>query len=70
MLRSPAKAPLVFPTHALALAVAAEWEWQEQRNLRPFTMPIMARCAALHCAAATRRNGFATCVHLTSSLSS
>ena len=42
-LRSPAKAPLVFPTHALALAVAAEWEWQDATNIRPFTMPLMAR---------------------------
>ena len=42
-LRTPARNPLSLPSLPLALAVAAEWEWQEQRNLRPFTMPIMVR---------------------------
>ena len=42
-LRTPARNPLALPSLPLALAVAAEWEWQEQRNLRPFTMPIMVR---------------------------
>lgn len=49
-LRTPARNPLSLPSLPLALAVAAEWEWQEQRNLRPFTMPIMVRRkAARHC---------------------
>ena len=34
--------PLCVPTKALALAVAAEWEWQSGRSIRPFTMPLMA----------------------------
>jgi ATP12 chaperone protein len=42
-LRTPAKAQLLLPTHALALAVAAEWEWQDAKNIRPFTMPLMVR---------------------------
>ena len=45
-LRTPARNPLALPSLPMALAVAAEWEWQEQRNLRPFTMPIMVRCTA------------------------
>ena len=53
-LRTPARNPLALPSLPLALAVAAEWEWQEQRNLRPFTMPIMVRCAA---APARRESG-------------
>ena len=52
-LRSPAKAPLVFPTHALALAVAAEWEWQDATNIRPFTMPLMARFEEPMCVVST-----------------
>jgi chaperone required for assembly of F1-ATPase len=28
LLRSPARHPLVVPSRALALAIAAEWEWQ------------------------------------------
>jgi len=33
------------PTKSLALAVAAEWEWQSGRSIRPFTMPLMALVA-------------------------
>ncbi len=44
-LRTPARGALLLPSLPLALAVAAEWEWQEARTLRPFTMPIMALCA-------------------------
>ena len=46
-LRTPARNALSLPSLPLALAVAAEWEWQEQRNLRPFTMPIMVRSLSL-----------------------
>lgn len=28
VLRTPNNSPLIVPTHALALAIAAEWEWQ------------------------------------------
>ena len=38
---SPARRPLLLPTRALALGIAAEWEWQEARAIRPFTMPLM-----------------------------
>ena len=44
-LRTPARAELLLPSHELALAVAAEWEWQDSRNIRPFTMPLMALSA-------------------------
>lgn len=27
-LKTPARQPLVVPTYSLALAIAAEWEWQ------------------------------------------
>jgi chaperone required for assembly of F1-ATPase len=40
-LRSPAKRPLILSTKELALAIAAEWEWQDATNIRPFTMPLM-----------------------------
>lgn len=42
MVRTPARAVLVAPTHALAVAIAAEWEYQEKTLIRPFTMPLMA----------------------------
>jgi ATP synthase F1 complex assembly factor 2 len=42
-LRTPARGALLLPSLPLALAVAAEWEWQDARTLRPFTMPIMVR---------------------------
>lgn len=38
-LRTPAKAPLVLPSVALAEAVAAEWQAQEA-EVRPATMPL------------------------------
>ncbi|KAK9811463.1 hypothetical protein WJX72_004319 [[Myrmecia] bisecta] len=44
-LKTPARKPLVLPTYALALAVAAEWEWQDARRIRPFTMPLMSLAA-------------------------
>ncbi len=47
VLRTPARGALLLPSLPLALAVAAEWEWQDARTLRPFTMPIMARLHAL-----------------------
>lgn len=37
--RTPAKAPLILPTRALAGAVAAEWQAQEG-EIRPATMPL------------------------------
>ncbi|WP_341214239.1 ATP12 family protein [uncultured Limimaricola sp.] len=37
--RTPAKAPLILPTQALAQALAAEWQAQEER-IDPGTMPI------------------------------
>ncbi|GAQ85652.1 F1-ATP synthase assembly protein [Klebsormidium nitens] len=40
-LPSPARRPLVLPTKELALAIAAEWEWQDKKSIRPFTMPLM-----------------------------
>lgn len=44
-LRTPARKPLVLPSRALALAVAAEWEFQDHRHIRPFTMPLMSLAA-------------------------
>ncbi|SIO52803.1 Chaperone required for the assembly of the F1-ATPase [Rhodovulum sp. ES.010] len=38
-LRTPAKAPLVMPTRAMAEAAAAEWDAQEA-EVRPLTMPV------------------------------
>lgn len=38
-LRTPAKAPLILPTPALAKALAAEWDAQDGR-IRPQTMPL------------------------------
>jgi chaperone required for assembly of F1-ATPase len=38
--RTPSKAPLALPTRALADAVAAEWDAQED-EIRPHTMPMM-----------------------------
>jgi len=43
-LRTPAKAPLVLPTRALARAVADEWAAQED-EVRPATMPLMQLAA-------------------------
>ncbi|BDA44969.1 ATP synthase mitochondrial F1 complex assembly factor 2 [Coccomyxa sp. Obi] len=44
-LRTPARLPLVMPNRALALAVAAEWQWQDNLKIRPFTMPLMSLAA-------------------------
>ena len=38
-LRTPANKPAFLPTEAIALAVATEWDAQEQ-TIEPFTMPI------------------------------
>jgi ATP synthase mitochondrial F1 complex assembly factor 2 len=43
-LNTPARRPLVLPTRALALAIAAEWGWQAGR-VRPHTMPLTALAA-------------------------
>ncbi|KAK9840420.1 hypothetical protein WJX74_009658 [Apatococcus lobatus] len=40
-LRSPARKDFILPTKSLALAIAAEWEWQDSKRVRPFTMPMM-----------------------------
>lgn len=37
--KTPAKAPFVVPTHAMAAAAAAEWAEQE-KTVRPETMPV------------------------------
>jgi chaperone required for assembly of F1-ATPase len=39
-MRTPAKAPLVLPTQALAAAIAAEWAEQDD-TIKPHTMPMM-----------------------------
>ncbi|KAK3284704.1 hypothetical protein CYMTET_7664 [Cymbomonas tetramitiformis] len=41
VLKTPGRQPLELPNKALALAVAAEWEWQYGREIRPYTMPMM-----------------------------
>ncbi|GJN33274.1 hypothetical protein PR202_gb21853 [Eleusine coracana subsp. coracana] len=56
-LKSPAKRPLKLSSRALAMAIAAEWEYQvlipsltsnESDGIRPFTMPLMKlACTAL-----------------------
>ncbi|XP_024359709.1 uncharacterized protein [Physcomitrium patens] len=43
-LKTPARKPLKVPNAALALAIAAEWEWQ-QSGIRPYTMPMMKLAA-------------------------
>ncbi|KAL4426546.1 hypothetical protein ABPG77_008404 [Micractinium sp. CCAP 211/92] len=44
VLRTPARHPLIVPSRALAMAIAAEWEWQVKR-IQPFTMPLMSLAA-------------------------
>ena len=39
-LRTPAKAPMVLPTRALADAIAAEWQGQGEK-IKPASMPLM-----------------------------
>lgn len=36
ILKTPARQPLIVPTKALALAIAAEWEWQVKQSLKFF----------------------------------
>ncbi|KAK2969777.1 hypothetical protein RJ640_028057 [Escallonia rubra] len=55
-LKTPAKRPLKCPTPALAMAIAAEWEYQETDGIRPFTMPLMKlACTALERVPLTRQ---------------
>ncbi|KAK9831932.1 hypothetical protein WJX81_000790 [Elliptochloris bilobata] len=44
-LRTPARHTLAVPSRALALAIAAEWQWQEPGRIRPITMPLMSIAA-------------------------
>ena len=44
MLNTPKRHPLIFPSRALAMAVAAEWE-QQGTAIKPFTMPLMTLAA-------------------------
>ncbi|CAN6200022.1 unnamed protein product [Urochloa humidicola] len=54
-LKSPAKRPLKLHSRALAMAIAAEWEYQESDGIRPFTMPLMKlACTALERVPLTR----------------
>ncbi|KAG8079541.1 hypothetical protein GUJ93_ZPchr0007g3183 [Zizania palustris] len=54
-LKSPAKRPLKLPSRTLAMAIAAEWEYQESDGIRPFTMPLMKlACTALERVPVTR----------------
>lgn len=43
-IKTPAKAPLVLPTQALAAAIAAEWQ-QQPEDIDPHTMPLMRLAA-------------------------
>jgi ATP synthase F1 complex assembly factor 2 len=44
-IRTPARRPLLLPSHLLAAAVAAEWAAQPPSRVRPFTMPLMSLAA-------------------------
>eukprot|EP00798_Chlamydomonas_sp_ICE-L_P028981 gene28981-32169_t len=44
-LKTPGKHPLRFPTKSLALAIAAEWEWQDRSKPQMFSMPLMGIAA-------------------------
>jgi len=44
-LKTPKRAALAVPSKSLAMAIAAEWEWQSGQSIRPFTMPLMALVA-------------------------
>lgn len=47
-LKTPSKQPLKLPTLSLAMAIAAEWDYQQIDGIRPFTMPLMIlACTAL-----------------------
>ncbi|XP_006658890.1 ATP synthase mitochondrial F1 complex assembly factor 2 [Oryza brachyantha] len=55
-LKSPAKRPLKLQSRTLAMAIAAEWEYQESDGIRPFTMPLMKlACTALERVPLTRK---------------
>eukprot|EP00250_Pteridium_aquilinum_P001391 c11590_g1_i1 orf=902-1837(-) len=41
ILKTPSKKHLKVPSLRLAYAIAAEWEYQDQDAIRPFTMPLM-----------------------------
>ncbi|KAG2449713.1 hypothetical protein HYH02_005240 [Chlamydomonas schloesseri] len=43
--RTPGKKLAVLPSHPLALAVAAEWEWQDKGKPQLHTMPMMSLVA-------------------------
>lgn len=54
-LKTPTKRPLKLPTLGLAKAVAAEWDYQQEDGIRPFTMPLMKlSCTALERVPLTR----------------
>lgn len=54
-LKTPSKRPLKCPSLALAKAIAAEWEYQLNDGIRPFTMPLMKlACTALERVPLTR----------------
>ncbi|MEW5299964.1 MAG: hypothetical protein WDW38_002795 [Sanguina aurantia] len=44
-IKTPGKRLLVLPTHSLALAVAAEWEWQDKGKPQMHSMPLMSLAA-------------------------
>eukprot|EP01026_Neomeris_dumetosa_P038608 TRINITY_DN3148_c0_g1_i6.p1 TRINITY_DN3148_c0_g1~~TRINITY_DN3148_c0_g1_i6.p1 ORF type:complete len:272 (-),score=44.00 TRINITY_DN3148_c0_g1_i6:100-915(-) len=39
-LNTPKKTPMVLPTRSLAVAIAAEWAWQDKKKTQQFTMPL------------------------------
>ncbi|KAK1359434.1 ATP synthase mitochondrial F1 complex assembly factor 2 [Heracleum sosnowskyi] len=54
-LKTPSKSPLKCPNRLLAMAIAAEWDYQQADGIRPFTMPIMKlACTALERVPLTR----------------
>ncbi|KAL6994417.1 hypothetical protein U1Q18_012521 [Sarracenia purpurea var. burkii] len=54
-LKTPSKRPLKCPTLTLAMAIAAEWDYQQTDGIRPFTMPMMKlACTALERVPLTR----------------
>ncbi|KAJ7974719.1 ATP synthase mitochondrial F1 complex assembly factor 2 [Quillaja saponaria] len=54
-LKTPSKRPLKLPTHALAKAIAAKWEYHQADGIRPSTMPLMKlACTAMERVPLTR----------------
>ncbi|MCL7038377.1 hypothetical protein MKW94_005934 [Papaver nudicaule] len=54
-LKTPTKRTLKLPTLSLAKAIAAEWEYQQEDGIRPFSMPLMElACTALERVPLTR----------------